>query len=73
MLRSGIDGKSLCKHLDSPVRVMYRPDEHAGHGNFRAWAKITAHTVTGLQRLDRPHPDQQVLQRVINQLDGHDT
>jgi hypothetical protein len=48
-------------------------DAHAGHGNFRAWSNITAHTVTGLQRLDRPHPDRQILQRVLNHLDAHDT
>lgn len=27
-------------------------DVHAGHGNFRAWSKITAHVVTALARLD---------------------
>jgi hypothetical protein len=31
-------------------------DTHAGHGNFRAWSKLTAHIITGLTRLDRPTP-----------------
>jgi hypothetical protein len=45
-------------------------DTHAGHGNFRAWAKITAHTVTGLDRLGRDVPDQDVLRWVFSRLGG---
>lgn len=35
---------------------------HAGHGNFRAWSKITKHVLTALRRLDRAAPDRDVLQ-----------
>lgn len=48
-------------------------DSHAGHGNFRAWAKITAHAVTALTRLDRPAgsaPDREVLRWVFSRLGG---
>lgn len=45
-------------------------DTHAGHGNFRAWAKITSHVVTALARLDRDTPDQEVLQWVFSRLGG---
>jgi len=48
-------------------------DDAAGHGNFRAWAKITAHTVTGLARLGRTVPDEDVLRWVFSRLGGrHD-
>jgi hypothetical protein len=43
---------------------------HAGHGNFRAWAKITAHVVTALARLDRDRPDREILQWVFSRLGG---
>jgi hypothetical protein len=52
-----------------PTDIAY-VDTHAGHGNFRAWSKITAHTVTALARLDRPRPDRQVLQWVFSRLGG---
>jgi len=45
-------------------------DVHAGHGNFRAWAKITAHVVTALARLDRGRPDREILQWVFSRLGG---
>lgn len=45
-------------------------DAHAGHGNFRAWSKITSHVVIGLRRLERPRPDRQVLQWVFSRLGG---
>ena len=43
-------------------------DVHAGHGNFRAWAKITSSTVTALGRLGRTVPDRDVLQWVFSRL-----
>jgi len=43
-------------------------DTHAGHGNFRAWSKITAHVVTGLARLGRDRPDREVLGWVFGRL-----
>ncbi|MDQ1246820.1 MAG: hypothetical protein QG597_1188 [Actinomycetota bacterium] len=46
-------------------------DAHAGHGNFRAWAKITAHVATGLARLGRATPDEDVLGWVFSRLGGH--
>ncbi|HEY6793468.1 MAG TPA: ATP-binding protein [Kineosporiaceae bacterium] len=45
-------------------------DAQAGHGNFRAWARITAHGVTALPRMRREHPDREVLQWVLGQLGG---
>ena len=39
---------------------------HAGHGNFRAWSKITAHVVTALARLERSRPDREILQWVFS-------
>jgi hypothetical protein len=48
-------------------------DAHAGHGNFRAWSKITAHVVTGLERLDRTRPDREVLQWAFSRLGGRES
>ncbi|MCY0935156.1 hypothetical protein [Streptomyces sp. H34-S4] len=31
-------------------------DRHAAHGNFRNWARLTAHTLTALERTGRDHP-----------------
>ena len=45
-------------------------DAHAGHGNFRAWAKITAHAARALDRLDRPVVDRDVLGWVFSKLSG---
>ena len=45
-------------------------DVHAGHGNFRAWSKITAHVVTALAHLDRGRPDREILQWVFSRLGG---
>src|SRR6266498_5949206 len=52
-----------------PADIAYA-DVHAGHGNFRAWSKITAHVVTALTRLDRPRPDREILQWVFSRLGG---
>lgn len=54
-----------------PELLVYA-DVHAGHGNFRAWAKITAHVQTALRRLDRPVPDREVMQWVFSRLGGTD-
>lgn len=45
-------------------------DAQAGHGNFRAWSKITSHVVTGLARLERDVADRDVLQWVFSRLSG---
>ncbi|WP_211363527.1 hypothetical protein [Saccharothrix saharensis] len=45
-------------------------DAHAGHDNFRAWAKITAHAARALARLDRPAVDREVLGWVLSKLSG---
>jgi hypothetical protein len=45
-------------------------DVQAGHGNFRAWPKITSHVVTALPRLGREVPDRDVLQWVFSRLGG---
>ena len=52
-----------------PADIAYA-DVRAGHGNFRAWAKITAHVVTALARLDRDRPDREILQWVFSRLGG---
>ena len=45
-------------------------DVQAGHGNFRAWSKITSHVVTGLARLERDVADRDVLQWALRRLSG---
>lgn len=48
-------------------------DERAAHGNFRAWARITAQAVTALDRLGRPAdsaPDREILRWVFSRLGG---
>lgn len=45
-------------------------DTHAGHGNFRSWAKLTAHTVRVLARLDRDRVDREVLGGVFAKMSG---
>jgi len=45
-------------------------DVQAGHGNFRAWSKITSHVVTGLARLERDVADRDVLQWAFSRLSG---
>ena len=45
-------------------------DAHAGHGNFRSWAKLTAHTVRALERLDRDRLDREVLGSVFAKMSG---
>ena len=52
-----------------PEDIAYA-DVHAGHGNFRAWSKITAHVVTALERLERSRPDREILQWVFSRLGG---
>lgn len=58
-------------HAD-PADIAY-VDQHAAHGNFRAWARITAQAVTALSRLGRPPdspPDREILRWVFNRLGG---
>lgn len=57
---------------DADAELIAYVDVHAGHGNFRAWSKITAHVQTALRRLDRPVPDREVLQWVFSRLGGSD-
>jgi hypothetical protein len=45
-------------------------DEHAGHGNFRAWAKITHHVATALARLGREKVDREVIRWAFGKLGG---
>ena len=52
-----------------PADIAYT-DVHAGHGNFRAWSKITSHVVTGLARLERDVADRDVLQWAFSRLGG---
>ncbi|MFC7310807.1 AAA family ATPase [Streptomyces monticola] len=43
-------------------------DQHAAHGNFRDWARLTRHACIGLQRTGRPRVDQEVLRWVFSRL-----
>ncbi|TCN45511.1 hypothetical protein EV641_12365 [Rhodococcus sp. SMB37] len=56
------------EHTDPDILSF--PDAHAGHGNFRSWAKLTAHTVRALQRLDRDQVDREVLGSVFAKMAG---
>jgi hypothetical protein len=43
-------------------------DQHAAHGNFRNWARLTAHVRLGLARTGRPRVDREVLQWTFSRL-----
>ncbi|MFE1558129.1 AAA family ATPase [Streptomyces sp. NPDC058734] len=43
-------------------------DEQAAHGNFRAWAQLTAHMRTALERTGRPRPDRDLLRWAFSRL-----
>lgn len=43
-------------------------DQHAAHGNFRAWAQLTAHTRTALARTRRARVDQELLRWAFSRL-----
>lgn len=58
----------IWEHTD-PETIAFA-DAHAGHGNFRSWAKITAHAARALTRLDRRTMDQEVLGWVFSKLTG---
>ncbi|MFB6784601.1 AAA family ATPase [Streptomyces sp. NPDC056352] len=51
----------------SPADIQYA-DERAAHGNFRAWAQLTAHVRTGMERMDRPRPDRALLRWAFSRL-----
>ncbi|MEV0487839.1 hypothetical protein AB0I69_45485 [Streptomyces sp. NPDC050508] len=60
--------------LFHPVWADADPDDiafagqHAAHGNFRAWARLTAHARTGLARTGRPRVDRELLRRAFSRL-----
>jgi AAA domain len=43
-------------------------DEHAAHGNFRTWARLTAHLRIGLARTGRARVDREVLRWAFSRL-----
>ncbi|OIJ86492.1 hypothetical protein BIV23_43935 [Streptomyces monashensis] len=43
-------------------------DSHAAHGNFRNWARLTAHTQTAMERTGWARVDQEVLRWVFSRL-----
>ncbi|PZH20270.1 hypothetical protein C1I97_01395 [Streptomyces sp. NTH33] len=43
-------------------------DSHATHGNFRAWAQLTAHARTALARTGRARVDQELLRWAFSRL-----
>ncbi|MFC9472442.1 AAA family ATPase [Nocardia sp. NPDC056952] len=45
-------------------------DTHAGHGNFRSWAKITSHAARTLNKAGRDTVDHDVLGYVFSKLSG---
>ncbi|MGO4462616.1 AAA family ATPase [Streptomyces sp. M-16] len=51
----------------SPADIRYA-DERAAHGNFRAWAQLTAHVRTGMERMDCPRPDRKLLRWAFSRL-----
>lgn len=55
---------------NAEVEIVAFADAHAGHGNFRAWAKITSHTVRALDRMQREQVDQEVMGWVFSKLSG---
>ncbi|MFI5775166.1 AAA family ATPase [Streptomyces sp. NPDC051658] len=50
-----------------PKDITYA-DSRAAHGNFRNWARLTAHTLTALNRTGRPRVDQEVLRWAFSRL-----
>lgn len=46
-------------------------DVHAGHGNFRSWARITAHVLQGQRRRGDTQVDAELLQWVFSRLGGN--
>ncbi|MFF3327600.1 hypothetical protein [Streptomyces sp. NPDC002889] len=43
-------------------------DSRAAHGNFRNWARLTAHVRTGLARTRRPRVDRDLLRWAVSRL-----
>ncbi|WP_368396711.1 hypothetical protein [Streptomyces sclerotialus] len=60
--------------LFHPIRADADPeditfaDSHAAHGNFRAWAQLTAHTRTALTRTGRARVNQELLRWAFSRL-----
>jgi hypothetical protein len=50
-----------------PADITYT-DQHAAHGNFRAWAQMTAHLRTTLTRTGRTRIDQDLLRWTFSRL-----
>ena len=50
-----------------PDTITYA-DQHATHGNFRAWAQMTAHAATALTRTGRTRVDQDLLRWAFSRL-----
>ncbi|WP_435972219.1 AAA family ATPase [Streptomyces sp. Qhu_M48] len=50
-----------------PDTIAYA-DQHAAHGNFRNWARLTKHTHRALTRTGRPRADQEVLRWAFSRL-----
>lgn len=55
---------------DTDPELIALTDRTAGHGNFRSWAKITAHTAATLDKLGRDTVDADVLGYVFSKLSG---
>lgn len=45
-------------------------DEHAAHGNFRAWASLTRHCLDGMARLGSSAVDENLLRWVFSRISG---
>ncbi|MFF5639711.1 hypothetical protein [Streptomyces sp. NPDC012825] len=45
-------------------------DRHAAHGNFRDWARLTAHVRLALAHTGRPRVDREVLRWAFSRLGG---
>lgn len=51
---------------DAPLPVIDYADMHAGHGNFRSWARITSHVLQGLRRRPDAAVDYKLLDWVFS-------
>ncbi|EFV93471.1 AAA family ATPase [Nocardia puris] len=58
----------IWEHADPEVIAF--ADSHAGHGNFRSWAKITAHAAATLSKTGREVVDRDVLGYVFSKISG---
>ncbi|MFD1546004.1 ATP-binding protein [Nonomuraea guangzhouensis] len=57
---------------EADLEILLQANRHAGHGNFRAWARVTVLAVRALKHLQRTTVDEEVLAWVLDKLGGQD-